>query len=152
MERLVNFSFLLSLFPFFSPLMLKKGCIWTWKSTSTPPKHTMLKKHLFHPRTTQVRWEGCSSDDPSSVEKESSMARNSDAPGVIGAARNRMMKKMHSKLSAASCRRRSINWALSYFLARVGQQRIKPVRSLEALEVLRGGGKRLLLTPTSQGI
>lgn len=44
-----------------------------------------------------------------------------------------------------------LTWPLSHFLARLGQQRIKPARSLEALKVPLGK-KRHLLTPTSQGI
>lgn len=81
------------------------------------------------------------------------MARNSEEPRIIGAARKRMIKKKkHSKLSVPFPEDEySFNWALLYFLARVGQQKIRLVSSLEALEVLRGK-KRYLLTPTSQGI
>ena len=82
------------------------------------------------------------------------MARNSAEPRIIGAARKKMMKKKKSIQSSQLPfpeDEYSFNWALSYFLAGVGQQKIRLVSSLEALEVLRGK-KRYLLTPTSQGI
>lgn len=42
------------------------------------------------------------SDHPSSILKESSMARNSEVPRVIGAARKRMIKKKKKKGAQSS--------------------------------------------------
>ena len=85
--------------------------------------------------------------------KNNRNGQNSEEPRIIGAARKRMMKKkciQNSQLPFPEDEH-SFNWALSYFLARVGRQKTRLASSLEALEVLRGN-KRYLLTPTSQGI
>lgn len=163
MERLTNFSFPLSPFPFFSPLMLKTAAIWIWRNATTSPKHFAKETFGFEFETFEtfdfiqeqprLQWKGCSCDHPSSIKKESSVARNSEEPRIIGAARRRMMKKQCIQSSQLPFPEDeySFNWALSYFLARVGRQKIRLASSLEAPEVLRWK-KRYLLTLTSQGI
>lgn len=91
MDKLI-LSFSLS-FPFHFTLNAKKKIIFEPEKVLPSLQKCMRKKHLFHTRTAQAQWEGCSCDHPCSIEKESSMARNSEVPGVIGAAGNRMMKK-----------------------------------------------------------
>ena len=149
MDKLI-LSFSLS-FPFHFTLNAKKKIIFEPEKVLPSLQKCMRKKHLFHTRTAQAQWEGCSCDHPCSIEKESSMARNSEVPGVIGAAGNRMMKKKKNAFKAFSCLSQKMNIVLtqplSYFLATVSQQGIMPVKSLEALMVL-WGKRRYLFIPT----